>query len=171
MIGKLITGPRWPFLNSDKPFVEVVGVYQELTRSLGAWAVDASGLVGGSGKPFASAVVDTDSAVLDCLFRPFSGDDDTKVALQLLCTTFDTFMQRAWAPYLEGGELAAVDEATTANLRKTNVHYRSSSPRLPKATSTPTAGSAPGANSALTIKYQDTEQSKSRGQTTKNLRS
>ena len=51
------------------------------------------------------------------------------------------------------------------------VHYRSSSPRLPKATSTPTAGSAPGANSALTIKYQDTEQSKSRGQTTKNLRS
>ena len=28
------------------------------------------------------------------------------------------------------------------------VHYKSSSPRLPKATSTPTAGSAPGANSA-----------------------
>ena len=28
------------------------------------------------------------------------------------------------------------------------IHYRSSSPRLPKATSTPTAGSAPGANSA-----------------------
>ena len=54
--------------------------------------------------------------------------------------------------------------------RRQAVHYRSSSPRLPKATSTPTAGSAPGANSALTIKYQDTEQSKSRGQTIKNLR-
>ena len=68
----------------------------------------------------------------------------------------------------------ATDKAV--NLREVElgrqaVHYRSSSPRLPKATSTPTAGSAPGANSALTIKYQDTEQSKSRGQTIKNLRS
>ena len=51
--------------------------------------------------------------------------------------------------------------------QKDYVHYRSSSLRLPEATSTPTAGSAPGANSALTIKYQDTEQSESRGQTTK----
>ena len=49
--------------------------------------------------------------------------------------------------------------------------YKCSSPRLPKATSTPSAGCAPGANNALTNKYQDIEQSKSRGQTTKRLRS
>ena len=32
-------------------------------------------------------------------------------------------------------------------LKRKMIHYRSSSPRLPKATGTPTAGSAPGANS------------------------
>ena len=67
--------------------------------------------------------------------------------------------------------LARSPHSTNLQIFSSIVHYRSSSPRLPKATSTPTAGSAPGANSALTIKYQDTEQSKSRSQTTKNLRS
>ena len=70
MIGKLNTGPLWRFRASDKPFVEVVSVYQELTRNLGAWAVDGSDLVDGSGKPFTGAVVHTNSAVFDCLFRP-----------------------------------------------------------------------------------------------------
>ena len=121
IIGKTITGPLWGFLVSDKLFVEVVSVYQELTRNLGAWAVDASDLVDGSGKAFTGAVIHTGTPVFDSLFRPSESDENTKIALQLLCTTFHTFMLRAWAPYFEGGELAAVDEATTTNLPKTNV--------------------------------------------------
>ena len=66
---------------------------------------------------------------------------------------------------------ACFSERSQVRQLRNRLRYRSSSPRLPKATSTPTAGSTPGANSALTIKYQDTEQSKSSGQTTNHPRS
>ena len=46
-----------------------------------------------------------------------------------------------------------------------SVHYRCSSPRLPKATSTPSAGSAPGANNALTNKCQQKIQNNLKGET------
>ena len=69
-----------------------------------------------------------------------------------------------WEPKCSHG-LATVLDMATLDQSTVLVHYRSSKPRLPKATSTPTAGSAPGANSALTNKCQQKIQNNLKGET------
>ena len=123
LIEKLVTAPLWRYLvQSSSSFTDVVVVYRQLARSLACYAEDAAPLVDGSARAFTGASVDTTSTVLDSLLTPTSSDSSLKELLQLLCTCFHTYMQRAWSCYLASDtSVSTPDDHETASLPKVNV--------------------------------------------------